>query len=107
MRFLILACLLLSACAKGPNEQSQAPAPAPEPKVYDACTYSAGFIPEPVFICVESTYLASEHPELAASLFAGADRLITREDFHQQQSYCGPFHMACMVLVQGPGPLAL
>lgn len=120
MKYLltVLITVLTSACApasKNDASISQTPAPATTPTkpvcaVYDACTYSGGGFggQRPVFNCVEKTLQAADHPEIAASYFQSQTCLTYREDFHDQQSFCGPMNQfPCTIQVQGPGPLAI
>ncbi len=107
---LAVVVVFLTACAKDSGdamEQSPGHAPMIESKVYDACTYTVGMIRQPMFLCSETIWLAADHPEINTSYFAGAESLVTREDFRSVPSTCGPLHFPCMIFVQGPGPLAI
>lgn len=117
---IILATLMLAACAQPgqidatntpPAVTPANPTPTAQPptcQVYDTCTYTGGVFPQPVFNCVAKTLQADAHPEIPASFFAGESCLTYREDFHTEQSYCGPQNrFPCQVQVQGPGPEAI
>lgn len=116
--FIIVIASFLVACAPASKDLSGSIAgpipavPIPEKavcQIYDACTYRGdGFVSQPVYNCVENTLKANEHPEIPVSYFNGESCLTYREDFHSQQSACGPMNQfICDTQMQGPGPLAI
>jgi hypothetical protein len=113
---LVLFTIALVGCAppKGadPVEHVTLPTLIIQPvdhscNVIDTCTYNGTLNRQPRYICNTANFVASEHPEMDPALFAGKECLTAREDYHLQNSFCGPMNFPCQIQVQGPGAPAL
>lgn len=120
MKHLILGLGLILTIGCGPAYQlapqpsqttSQAtPESTPTPVpciVIDKCTYNHNFDPSPEYNCVVTNYNKSDNTQLNPALFGDSQCITTKEDYHTEESMCGPEHnFPCQIQVQGPGPVA-